>query len=536
VIRNLSTLLLVLIVTGCVNVFVSYDVYRPLPIDDWQKSKNAVDEYATRFAVTDEAVRKSFGSLNSPARGFTIRKYSDWTSYLYFPNFNEAIKQFPQNPFAWSLLANYLLLQRQPAAAAAAAEIALSSINGAYPQLNSAWPSSDDDSATAITMKLKIKTEINAANFLNLCGRYDRAIEVSGSIERADLPWPIDLARVWATSIAGIGKGSGRDIEENLAFEQHRFEDKSDDGEYNYAYDYPQLFDKRKRDSTFGLLRGEALISIGDLNGAIDTLNRSLSLDSETWDSQLALASALFANGQVKEATAQLNDLSTRMPKGMVFREEMVRFNLGNALLKQNRLDDAQKQFELVLTKASERYRTFKREIVGELPPQLLPYLIDEKHDRVVGGAYNNLGTIHLQRGQSGGSHKEIDLAIGYFLNATDSLPGTAWANIARAEWLLGRKDEFVRAAALAIGSNDSLGPVLNSIADDVATVVTQDEGSIYEVSYGVLNALEGVRESHDSVPDSYYVVLDTIGSVVRLRATTDQTRQLSRRVESLRY
>lgn len=438
--------------TGC--VVENADIYRPL---QRHKAPNYIEVVSALSKAEPQSlphdIEKSFKKLRFARFNFGVfTGYQDWANYLSFADIDDSLKLFPKNPFAWSLLSNYLSLEKQPAAAAVAAERSISIVNeiANYNNLLSV-------DLTA----LRWTTELNRAIFLNQAGEFEEATRQLKTLDSESIDEPfVKLAIIWARCVALIGSDGSPTALSILQSEAPNFVDPLPESIYFKAYDYPQYFEANKRQAIFLLLEGESQLRLGNFSESEKILRLSISSDPHLWVAQLTLATALYSQGRLSEATEVLAALVRLKPTHSLYSYDLARFNLGTLYLEQGNAASAIHNFEEVVDTSKTRDKRFQNKIFPHLPAEIAAKVKPTSQGRVVSEAYNNLGVSFLNAAANSTETQSTAAreAIDYYGKAQAAAPGVVLTNVARAQWYSGHQHDAISLLTGAVrgGNHDA--------------------------------------------------------------------------------
>lgn len=508
--------------------YTTVDVYRPLIVDRVPAAEDEIGFFVEVYPERDEdGVRRSLKLTRKAWDYFGIQKYDRRLSYLSLERLQRALELFPENPFAWVQLGSYLALQHQPLAAANATTRALEEL-----ERKEFGPG-----ASLILGDLQQTGQINLALYYGLAQRFDEALQAVEQVPKEDLDAFRSLAVVWARSIALIGLGRGEDASEYLLSAEQWIEGLVGKPGWIVRRDYPQYFVDRRRGAVFAFLRGQALLVSGQPAIGAEELEKSVELDPRLWDARFALGSAYYAQGDLNSALAIVQGLREELPGGMIYREEVVHFNLGNILAELGDTEEAEESFREAIEVVERRRKLLDSRVRDALPGELDAELLEDDplSRAIVAEAQNNLGTIELTKAleSKGGERRErAEEAREYFQAALEegTYQGVAWANIARVLWIEGDYEGFLQASQSGLNASEGQEFVLDTLLD--LSLRSSDPAITYR---GVVQYLDTVEATEwllgrPDVQDS----LDSLVLATNVILAPSKADEINQRVERL--
>src|SRR5262249_41019796 len=92
-------------------------------------------------------------------------------------------------------------------------------------------------------------------------------------------------------------------------------------------YDYPQYFERDRKEAIFHYLEGLISLKEGDATKAGDEFKEALKYDSDMWEAYYNLGNAFFVNGRTEEARNIWKKLVKKVSLDIIYRPENVYFN-----------------------------------------------------------------------------------------------------------------------------------------------------------------------------------------------------------------
>jgi tetratricopeptide (TPR) repeat protein len=372
-------------------------------------------------------LRLARGQLND------LTSYSGWLNFLAFQKIQISLEHFPADPWAWSLMANFLILERQPAAASVASDYALTAIFDLEHRLDS-----NSVPLPRNLVALEYVTKVNKALLTSLQGKFGDALSQIRDVEK-HLPGDpilkmkaamVELSALIETNNLEEASTTLLQLREQLG--TIKFESKLFDDE-----EYPQFFDKRRRSAIFDLFEGELHLRQGSATEAEIVLRRSIVRDPELLTARLALANALYAQQQNDEAASILVELIERRGAARLYEYDVAVFNLGNIFLASGQAADAIREFKLLTRTLERRDAKFSEKIESNLPKDVAQQVRRAADQPTVAQAYNNLGSAMLDLAVRERNPRPLELeALTYFKRAPSG--GIRETNVAKAQDLLG--------------------------------------------------------------------------------------------------
>jgi tetratricopeptide (TPR) repeat protein len=510
VLRSLIVLL-VFSCTGCTSL-LSADIYRPIHVRKKPDFATVLPALTATYPDDDaQKIYRSLRALSYPRSIFSgVTGYYDWANYLAFDDIHDSLELFANNPFAWSLLADYLALERQPLAANVASDHAISILDELKRK-----------NQLAVVPDLEMlywTTHINKAIFLNLAGEYSQALDALAALDSQNPDEPlIQMAISWTRTTAHIGRGAAEAAIAEIERVAQKWPDDIADTKLFGWIDYPQYLRSERREAIFLFLRGEALLRLGKISEAQSVLEKSIKLDDDLWNSYLSLASAFYAQGKDLEARKLLKDLLDKVPERGLYSMDLAIFNFANLNLQFKEYEDAAKGFRLVIERAKTRDQKHREQIQPKVPQDIRAKWEPVGESRIVVESRNNLAATLLAIHQDRGDQKDS------LLTNVDSLlaaPGSEIEveNLARSKWtandrkgaidLLARavqerpQSQRMRSALLkyGVGSGDSAATYAALVAylDSVPSDVSDEESDTLEQVSDAADVLLNSKEARE--------------------------------------
>lgn len=442
-------------------LFSTEDIRRPLVISeedypvahgrrfDWAKIRPLVTG-----DVQQKDVEASLALTGQALNYFTINKYDDKKVFLCLQYLTEAVNRFPGNAFAWNELGAYLALMNQMPAAIEATEKSLALLR----------PLSPEDAQRL--RPLFVVGLLNLADFRISEGEYDRALlalDELGDAAQLDSFWR--LAYYWrkAQALSALGEPEAARAALDHASQISSLEDSRAKG--SLAYDYPQYFEKKKRDANTSYISALIALDEGDFEAAIKTLQSAAEEGGKSWENSFLLANARFEKGDLNGAAGEFRELKKKMGDGKVlFGSERVSFNLGNTYLAQRNFPESIKAYEDAIKLVRARSRTFRERIAdplerydaqGLVAKMLAPDLAADAE--IYSAAYNNLGNAYFEYGTATGNKALIAKAEHAYRDALTNpryearYGYVARTNLGHLYWQQGEHDRALNEMTLAL-------------------------------------------------------------------------------------
>ncbi|HET9785501.1 MAG TPA: tetratricopeptide repeat protein, partial [Pyrinomonadaceae bacterium] len=498
------------------------DLYRPLQIQRKPDVATVVPALMSTYPDADEElVNKSMRSLSFPRYIFGgITGYYDSANYLALADIHRSLDRFSNNPFAWSLMANYLALERQPLAATVASDHAIAILEEIEQK--------QQLSGVADLELLYWTAQINKAIFLNLAGEYSNALEVLAALASRQPEEPlIQMAVSWARCTALIGRGDPQAALAEIDRAAQKWPDDIRDSKLFKSIDYPQYLNSERREANFLFLRGEALLRLNNVVEAESILRRSIELDGELWNSYLSLATALYAQGKDNEARKLLKDLLDKGPEKGLYSMDLAIFNFANLNLQFKKYDDAADGFRTIIERAKKRDRKHQDVIQPDVPEEVRSKWEPLSNSRIVVESRNNLAATLLAIYRDRGDGKDS------ILNNVDSLlaeseSDIAVENLARSKWLADDRKGAVEMLSKAVETN----PQNENMR---ASLLKYGIGSgDSAVTYMALNAYLATvrREISDEESDT----LEQVSDAADVLLSKPDARDVKERIKAIRH
>ena len=331
---SLRPLLLFTLIVGLLYLLAAcavQDLNRGLQPRARKEYKQLTAEFAQAYPeIPQKQVAKSFKKLKySESIYGPFTYYSDWANFLAFGDIKESLEVFPANPYAWSLLSDYLELERQPEAAIAACDKSLEAIEQFAERRHG-----DIDPRVAA---LRLTIHLDRAIYLNLVGRFAEAESDAARIVRdptSELQKlgeaPLQVAATFVLATAQIGLNQLQDASQTLEEGEQRFVGSLSHSKLFDDDDYAQYFNSEKRHALFDYMRGEILLRQGKDAEAEAKLAASAQNDREFLAAQLSLATSLYAQKKYARAEKVLTTLTQESARSRLYTYYLAIFNLGN--------------------------------------------------------------------------------------------------------------------------------------------------------------------------------------------------------------